>query len=94
MGNRNGEYIYPRESDIDVTIGGFLPDSPVVSVTPHGDVVYVQVGHEDVGSLVIRMAGHVARQLGWALTQAAVDATRGASTMYVLTEKGREALDG
>lgn len=90
---RYDNYVYPRASDLSVLAGGELPDMPVVSVSTDGTDVYVQVGHEDVGSLVIRMAGHIARQVGWSLSAAAVEAEGGTSTLYVLTDKGREALN-
>lgn len=89
---RYDNYVYPRAADLSVVLGGEMPDTPVVSVSTDGTDVYVQVGHEDVGSVVIRMAGHIARQVGWSLSAAAVEAAGGTSAHYVLTGKGREAL--
>lgn len=88
-----GDYVFPREQDIDVALGDDLRDMPVVSVFRAGLNVYVEVGHENVGSVTIRLAAHVARQLGWSLTQQSVLAQNEASADYVLTEKGREVVD-
>lgn len=86
------EYLFPREQDMGVTFGDVIPDSPIVSVAVSNGSVYVQYGHEDVGSVTVRLSASVARQLGWMLTAMS---TRDARTPveYVLTDKGREAVD-
>lgn len=87
------DWLFPREQDIDVQLGDELPDSPIVSVSTDGDSVYVQYGHENVGSVVVRLSAANARRLGWMLTAASTVRERYASVDYVLTDKGREAVD-
>lgn len=96
MQDRNleyGDYLFPCYRDMDVQLGVELPDSPVVSVSNDGDSVYVQYGHENVGSVVVRLSAPIARRLGWMLTAASTAQDRHASVGYVLTDKGKEEVD-
>jgi hypothetical protein len=86
------DYLFPREQDMDVQLGDIIPDSPIVSVAVSNGSVYVQYGHENVGSVTVRLSASIARQLGWTLTGAATRDVHG-SVGYVLTDAGREAID-